>query len=631
MPDSTRQLILDLLARAKTREATNEVADDLEKVAKAADEAETHTGRLGDTSEKTGHAVDKMGNDLETTKGRISGLDKEIENVSKELKTMAGQFADAGTAAERNDISKAIRKTQTELRTLTKNKSVLEDLLPSDEKPTTFLQNLKQNLSSGFQSIGLEDAPLLATSLAGAAPLLGAVISGAVVGAVGAGGIVGGLLIASKDARVKSAMSNLKTEIGDDLKDAASPFVPVALSALGKVKSAFEGINFKDIFQEAATQSTPLIDGVINLVSDLGSAIDQVLKNSGPVIKEIGQGLSEVGKALSDGLVEISKNSQGNADALKDLFRLIDGGIRTVFGLVDAFTQVYEIGRKVSLGGLIDQINILQLEHKKVAGAVTEFAEASIQGAAATADLTKKQDDEARAAYGQRDALQAVSKELKAQTDPAFAVLDAMDKVKTAQNNAATATKKYGANSQEARAASRQLAEAAIDLQGDVGALGGSFDGKLTPTMKRTLSAAGLTKGQIKGVEEELRRAKSAADAYEGTYVAEIITNYTYNQGGADYNRELGNFQHRASGGPVNVGEPYIVGENGQEIFVPDQAGRILSASASRGLMSSSGSSTSSGYGRARQLQLVVDGGDQRLVSLLKYLIRTANLIEVDG
>lgn len=35
-------------------------------------------------------------------------------------------------------------------------------------------------------------------------------------------------------------------------------------------------------------------------------------------------------------------------------------------------------------------------------------------------------------------------------------------------------------------------------------------------------------------------------------------------------------FQPRAAGGPVNAGQPYIVGEKRPEIFVPSQAGRIV-------------------------------------------------------
>lgn len=44
---------------------------------------------------------------------------------------------------------------------------------------------------------------------------------------------------------------------------------------------------------------------------------------------------------------------------------------------------------------------------------------------------------------------------------------------------------------------------------------------------------------------------------------------------------------HRATGGPVQKGVPYITGENGQEVFVPSSAGRIISNSSLRKMGSS--------------------------------------------
>lgn len=39
---------------------------------------------------------------------------------------------------------------------------------------------------------------------------------------------------------------------------------------------------------------------------------------------------------------------------------------------------------------------------------------------------------------------------------------------------------------------------------------------------------------------------------------------------------ELMNLSHRATGGPVNAGQPYVVGENQPEVFVPQQSGTII-------------------------------------------------------
>lgn len=49
-------------------------------------------------------------------------------------------------------------------------------------------------------------------------------------------------------------------------------------------------------------------------------------------------------------------------------------------------------------------------------------------------------------------------------------------------------------------------------------------------------------------------------------------------------------FGHRAAGGPVAANTPYIVGERGQELFVPDQAGTIIPADRTRQMLSQGGS-----------------------------------------
>lgn len=634
MADEKRQLILDLLARAKTRQGTDEAAHDLENLGKAAEDADKKTERLGNTSEKTGHQTDKMGNSLDETKGRISKLDKEIQGVEKEISGLSAAFADADDAASRLDLGKALRKNQADLRSLKKNKGILSDLLPDEGEVDKELKKIEPKVSGLFANLGDSIMPALITAGVASAPAIGAILSGAVVGGAGIGGIVGGFLIASKDPRVQSAAKQMKERVGAELKDAAQPFVPVAIDALGKVRRVIENLPLSQIFKDAAAQSGPLIDGVVDLVGKLGHAVADLIHNSAPEVKAIGHGLSEIGTALGKGLESLADDGPAASDALTNLFTVVSLGITAVFGLIDGLTKVYEIGRKFGGPGLIDNFRDLDAATTPIAGKLKDMTENAIAAATGTNDLAKAQDADRRAAEGQRDALSDVAKELRAQTDPAFAVLDAMDKVRDAQKEAADSAHKYGENSEQARSASRKLAEAAIDLQGDVGALGSSFDGSLTPTMKRTLKAAGLTKAQIKEVETELRRAKKAADAYDGTYVAEIITNYTYNVGGADYNREAnrGSFSKRAAGGPIVRGKPYIVGENGPEVVVPDASGRVLNASGSRGLMVQGAmtglGSTGSGGGSVRQVELVVSGGDQRLVSLLKYLIRTANLIE---
>lgn len=658
MADEKRQLILDLLARNKMRKDTTEAADDLDKLGRAAEEADKKTVGLGESSGKATEKTDKLGHSVEETRGKISKLDDEAANLEKEIGTLAKSFADAGTAGERLDISKAIRRTQTELRSVNKNKSILEDLLPDEgevkKETKKVTKNVESDFLESFASIGKLGGPAMFAGIAVAAPELGAIISGAIIGGAGLGGVVGGFLVASRDPRIKASFESLKKDLGNELKDAAEPFLPVTMNALKEVDGAIKNINFKGIFADAAKYAGPVVNGISKLITELGSGIEALVHNAGPAVDEIGKGIGDIGTALGNGLEELSHNGKAGADALSDLFNIITTGITVTFEIVDGLTKVYEISKKIGdsgftqafkeinhITGPLDLINSFKSLSDAIGpttSRIKNVGSASDVAAASTTSLARAQTDSEKAALGQRDALSAVAKELKAQTDPAFAVLDATDQVRDAQKEAATAVKKYGTNSEEARAATRKLAEAAIGLQGDVGALGGSFNGSLTPSMRSTLKAAGLTKGQIKEVENELKRAKKAADAYDGTYRANIVTTYvtkSYTVGGSDYNREAnrGAFSgKRAAGGPVVRGVPYLVGENGPEIVVPDASGRVLNASGSRGLMvqgAMSGSSNrGAGSGPATATLTVSGAADQAVATLVNYLIRK-NMIHV--
>lgn len=163
---------------------------------------------------------------------------------------------------------------------------------------------------------------------------------------------------------------------------------------------------------------------------------------------------------------------------------------------------------------------------KAAAGGATDLAGASGPAATATKKLANASDAAAAAAHGQRDALASLSSFMKQETDPVFNLIKAQDDLAAAQKAAAKATKEHGASSKEARQADRELALAAINLQGAVGAVSENFNGRMTPALKKTLQMAGVTKDEIHNLEQQFKNAKSAADKYSGSYVAKVsVTN----------------------------------------------------------------------------------------------------------
>jgi len=64
----------------------------------------------------------------------------------------------------------------------------------------------------------------------------------------------------------------------------------------------------------------------------------------------------------------------------------------------------------------------------------------------------------------------------------------------------------------------------------------------------------------------------------------------------------------KAAGGPVKKGNPYIVGELGPELYVPEGNGKIITASKTASMLSSSGGGSVSGGGQAVNLTVDVSG-----------------------
>lgn len=668
MADEKRQIVMDLLARAKTKQGTDEAAKDLDKLGDAAERADKKTEELGKTSSKTGRETDKLGHNLEGTKGRISGLDKEIDIINRELAALSASFADASNASDRMDISKAIRRTEGDLRRVTKNRSVLSSLLPDPEPEVKgWSKRFTESLSEGIK--GASSSSLMAT--AGAvvgtilAPTIGGLISAAVVGGIGTGGIIGGIALAAKSdtaiqAYGKSIGKSFTTNIQSEARGAFSGPIMESLGKLEAVSDkATKGIG--KAFRTLAPSVGPLTDQLINAGSILGKSLVGAAEKAGPVMQSLGRFVEGAANSLGDFIDMAASHSKEGASALDDLSGALSNIIKITTGVVDGLASIkggldsLDGGIDKARYGLEDHVSWLDLTadgYKKgseaanlyrkgligVSGSANDY-DHYLQGAVESTDKLKDSHQAAKdAADAQKKAEAELTNQLKAQVDPAFAVLNAIDGVHDAQKTAAESAKKYGDNSEQARAATRKLAEAAINLQSAAGQAGGALDGVMTPSLKSTLKAAGLTEDQIADVARELRGARNAANSYAKNYKATILTEYiskytkiVTDSAQSAYEKTKKEIAgKRAAGGPVVRGAPYLVGENGPEIMVPDASGRVLSGGASRGLMvqgmNTGVQGASQGGGPVRATLEVVGGADQGVATLINYLIRAGKI-----
>jgi hypothetical protein len=373
-------------------------SDGAKNTQKEIDKASASTGKLSKETEENAKAFSKLSNELEVSK--------------KELGSLAKAFANAGDAAERSDISKAMAKQQTEIRKLTKNHDILKDLLPSESEVEKETAQFGQRFSEGLEAA----KGALVPGLAAAAPLIGALLSAAVIGGAGIGGIVGGVLVASRDPRVVAAATAMKSEIGKELTGAATPFVQVSLDGIAQIGQAVKGIDFKDIFAQSAKNAQPVINGIEKAVDGLGDGLAALISRSGPVMVQLGALIGNVGEHVGQFFDTISHGGAGAADSIKDVATAIDTVLNVAGPLILTLTDIYAVAHRIGateqfftgllgpIGQIGDLLSHTGLSGGKAAGSLTlvqkgvQSVSASVQTAGdSILTFTERLDDAASA------------------------------------------------------------------------------------------------------------------------------------------------------------------------------------------------------------------------------------------
>lgn len=536
------------IANAKGADkATEELGDTLADTAAKGEKL----GGITDDADRAGEAIDDLGDSARQAARHVDKLDGEIAEARRELARLSEEWVRADEAS-RVDLTKGISALESKLRDLKKNRSIQEALIPKIEPAAVaeFVGKFGDSVVSNAKSstkLGTAGIAIAAAIAVTAAPVLGGSIVGAIVGGVGLGGIVGGVALAVQDPAIKAKGKELGQNFFAGLKDEAGVFVGPVEDAIDALENAAATALPKigKIFDNTAPGLQAFTDSVI----DAGDAIlDSFVVASGESaepLRALGDLVETVGEEVGEMIVELSDNAEDGAkslDLLADGFALLADGTTVVLEVLSFFggamkDQVdiiqahiwlledlipgldltadgFEAGSKAALDYRAEQENLY------AAGMDVEMG--TKQVTAATSELADKQTAAAKAADGQRAALAELSKELAGELDPVSALLDAQTKLADAQKASAKAIKEHGAKSEEAEKATRDLAKAAIDLQGKAGALGDTFDGRLSAGMRATLRTAGLTERQINDLERQFREAKGAGDQFAKNYKANV-------------------------------------------------------------------------------------------------------------
>jgi hypothetical protein len=434
------------------------------------------------------------------------------------------------------------------------------------------------------------------------APSIAAGIGAGIAAGVGGGAIIAGIKLISKDPQVAAAGKDVGQRFAQGVTSEAETFKVPVLNALKEI-DAFAGRTTPKIgaiFRNVSPEVTALTKNLTaagDAIAD--SLVSASARSSGP-LRALGDGVQTVGVEFGHMIDTLSQRGPEGTAAINDLTNAMTNAIKATTAIVDNAAKVK--GWSMSVDDAIDSgrawiedhsalskslhdvgINLdLTADGYKRGSAAADLYRLGVIGAAgslndydhwlhqasdSTSALTSdtfRADPPLRAlvgtltaadhaALGERNSLAALSSQLRGQADPVFALISAQNNLKTAQDKAAESVKIHGRNSEQAKTATRNLALAALDLQGKAGALGSTFSGHLTPQMKDTFKAAGLTKEQIHDVEKQFTSAKKAGDNYAKKYAATATLTGEVKVG-TELGRLLAVQQALRSGNPLTAG-----------------------------------------------------------------------------
>lgn len=133
----------------------------------------------------------------------------------------------------------------------------------------------------------------------------------------------------------------------------------------------------------------------------------------------------------------------------------------------------------------------------------------------------------------------------------------------------------------EASPALQQLGFDATSLTSVMGGVQSSMEGAFMSMVDGTMSAKDAFRSMAADIIKELYRV----------LVVQRMVGSFESGGGGILGTVFGAITGRASGGSVQAGTPYMVGENGREPFIPAQNGRILSTAQAKDAMRGGGGS----------------------------------------
>lgn len=650
----------------------NQITGDI--VIRGADKASRDLGNVGKSAATAGTQIEDLGKDTKTTGAEVSVLTKKTKDSADGLGDMA---------KEAGFLDREINRLQGSIASLTKeldatgDTSLLKDIRKDKRSLGTFQKlskeiggsaadaipvgvslgtKIAEGAAAGVKQGGPYVIGALALVAAAAVPYLGAVIGAAVIGGVGAGGMIGGLTLAAKDPRVKAAGEDFaKSAMGDLQNDIGTSFAGPAVAALQQLKGTVGDLSsgIAPEMRDLAKEVGPLVRGLDALGRNAMPGVNKALDVAAPLMRTVSAHMPRIGTSISNALDSISSGGDGAIKALDLTLTKIEGVIEGTGELIGWLGRTYDSASSMgaaytgALEDVLDALsyvsfgaNILQGEAaqandelegsemilKKIHEPAGAFGE-DLKGIGTAAGTAAEQLDSMQTAidelFGKVTGINEATLAYEQSVDDLAAELK--DGARSLDMGSDAGRKNWDAINANIDAI-KAMRDANIESGMSVDTANAKYQAQLD-TLSATLIKMGMSTQAVKDYIAEIRNIPTLAQlrvtvsGVEGaTAQLRALRGLLGSSAAAANVRANADYvSGRASGGPIAAGVPYMVGEQGPELIIPSQSGTVMTAAQTKAMQSgaSGGSAFGGGGGTTNVVFSFAPGTSDRLIAAL--------------
>lgn len=209
--------------------------------------------------------------------------------------------------------------------------------------------SLGSALDDGISALPTEVKAAIVLGILLAAPVIAAFLTGAIVGALGAGIAGAGVLLAAQFQEVRDAGTEFFRKWRKDFVEIASAFGPAVLLALSMIDARLTKLRgaFETIFDVGATFVAPLTEGILDAFEHIVNAIARGVGDIKPFVDELSAGFELLGLAIAEALRILIATGDDGVTALRDLLAIVSATIVAIALLLHIFTRLYGAVRLV--------------------------------------------------------------------------------------------------------------------------------------------------------------------------------------------------------------------------------------------------------------------------------------------